>query len=102
MRSEVAKVAFLECWYHATFKERALAMIEIKWQPHPSHQMRIRCLQHTSMEEEAPMEGELIRRPFLVDRDNLQPVPLVAATVVKLDHMGGSRSAVVHLKRLSD
>jgi len=48
------------------------------------------------------MEGELIRRPFLVDRDNLQPVPLVAATVVKLDHMGGSRSAVVHLKRLSD
>lgn len=77
-------------------------MIEIQWQPHPAHQQRIRCVQHTSMEKEAPEEGSTITRPFLVDRTSQQPVPLEAATVVFLDNMGGSRSAVVHLKRLSD
>lgn len=77
-------------------------MIKIKWQPHPDHQQRIRCVQHTSMEEEAPKEGSTITRPFLVDRESQQPVPLEAANVVLLDTMAGSRSAVVHLKRLSD
>ena len=76
-------------------------MNEIKWQPRPAHQLRICCLQHTSMEEELPKEGETITRPFLVDRDNLQPVPLEAATVVLLDLGGGTHSAVVQLKRLS-
>lgn len=75
-------------------------MFEIQWQPHPAHQQRIRCLQHTSEEEEAPQEGSTITRPFLVDREHLQPVPLVAATVVLMDTMRGNRCAVVHLKRL--
>lgn len=77
-------------------------MIEIKWQPHPAHQQRIRCIQHTSTEEEAPKEGEVITRPFLVDREHQQPVPLEASTVVHLHSSEGIHSAVVHLKRLSD
>lgn len=77
-------------------------MIKIKWQPHPAHQQRIRCVEFTSMEEDAPNEGDVITRPFLVDRESQQPVPLEASTVVLLRTWEGTRSAVVHLKRLPD
>lgn len=97
----VAGVALPKCKF-LNPQAKAPAMIEILWRAHPAHQQRIRCMQHSSMEETAPAEGETITRPFLVDPEHLQPVPLEAAIVVCLDTIWGSRSAVVHLKRLSD
>lgn len=68
----------------------------VKWATHPADQGNIRFIEGLQDESHTlPREGEIITRPFLVDPQSMQPVPVRVVEIQEILETQGHILAVV-------